>query len=353
MKLKKNLPLPAALLCAVALFTFACNRAEDAQPQSEVAQTAPTPSPANELRPEPQSVDVDEVTPPSADEADVTARERELAAREAELDARERRLRDLPEVSRPVPPSRTETRRAEAAPKPSPKPTVKPSPRTSPAPPPASEPVREEPRRAEPQPAAEPRSDEPEEVAEQPEEQPAREPLITSVTVPAGATFDVEFTKTLASNTSAPGDSFRVRVAHDVMEDGEVAIPAGSEILGEVTEAVPLRKVGGQAKLALRFTDLVLPSGKTVPIDASFVQQGRNETGKDAATIGGAAAGGAILGRILNKGSRGKGAVIGAIIGAAAGTAIASRTPGEEVVISTGSVLSVRLDDSVRVESRR
>jgi hypothetical protein len=137
------------------------------------------------------------------------------------------------------------------------------------------------------------------------------------------------------------------------MEDGEVAIPAGSEILGEVTEAVPLRKVGGQAKLALRFTDLVLPSGKTVPIDASFVQQGRNETSKDAATIGGAAAGGAILGRILNKGSRGKGAVIGAIIGAAAGTAIASKTPGEEVVISTGSVLSVRLDDSIRVESRR
>jgi hypothetical protein len=350
MKLKKKSSLPAALLCAVALFTFACNRAEDAQPQSEVAQTVPAP-PANELRPEPQSVDVEEVTPPSADEADVTARERELADREAELDARERRLRELPEVSRPVSPSRTETRRAEVAPKPSPKPAVKPRP--SPAPAPASEPVREEPRRAEPQPEAEPRSDEPDEVAEQPEEQPAREPLITSVTVPAGATFDVEFTKTLASNTSAPGDSFRVRVAHDVMEDGEVAIPAGSEILGEVTEAVPLRKVGGQAKLALRFTDLVLPSGKTVPIDASFVQQGRNETGKDAATIGGAAAGGAILGRILNRGSRGKGAVIGAIIGAAAGTAIASRTPGEEVVISTGSVLSVRLDDSVRVESQR
>ena len=139
------------------------------------------------------------------------------------------------------------------------------------------------------------------------------------------------------------------------MDEGEVVIPRGSEILGEVTEAVPLRKVGGQAKLALRFTDLVLPSGATVPIDASFVQQGRNETGRDAATIGGAAAGGAILGRILNKGNRSRGAVIGAIIGAAAGTAIASQTPGEEVVIPEGSVVGLQLDDAieVRVQGRR
>jgi len=47
--------------------------------------------------------------------------------------------------------------------------------------------------------------------------------------------------------------------------------------------------------------------------------------------------------------------VIGAIIGAAAGTAIASRNPGEEVVIPAGSVVGLRLDDSVdvRVQNRR
>ena len=41
-----------------------------------------------------------------------------------------------------------------------------------------------------------------------------------------------------------------------------------------VTEAVPLRKVGGRAKLGLKFTDLVLPDGRTVPIDASLVAAG-------------------------------------------------------------------------------
>ena len=169
------------------------------------------------------------------------------------------------------------------------------------------------------------------------------------VTVPAGTRLEVELTRALASNTSSPGDAFRARVSQDVMQDGVVVIPRGSEILGEVIEAVPLKKVGGQARLALKLTDLVLPSGRTVPVQASFIQEGRNETRRDAATIGGATAGGAILGRILSKGDRTRGGVIGALIGAAAGTAIASKTPGEEVVIPEGSVVTLRLDDAVQV----
>jgi hypothetical protein len=173
-----------------------------------------------------------------------------------------------------------------------------------------------------------------------------------AVTVPAGTRLEVELTRTLASNTSSPGDAFRARVSEDVMRDGVVAIPRGSEILGEVTEAVPLKRVGGQARLALKLTDLVLPSGKTVPVEASFIQEGRNETRRDAATIGGAAAGGAILGRILGKGDRSHGGIVGAILGAAAGTAIASKTPGEEVVIPEGSVVTLRLDGAVQVRVR-
>jgi type IV secretory pathway VirB10-like protein len=323
--------LLSVLLCAAALLTFACNRGEEnrageVSTESETASQTEAQPQANELRPEPQSVQVPEETPPNVNDqrAELSAQERQLAAKQAELDAREQRLRERERQSRsrkpsaPAPRPEPEGRSAEVA--------------SAPAP----EPAREEP-------LPEPREEVPE------------PPRTITVTVPAGAVLDVEFTRGVASNTSAPGDAFRVRVAHDVMEDGEVAIPAGSEILGEVTEAVPLRKVGGQAKLALRFTDLVLPSGATVPIEASFVQQGRSETGKDAATIGGGAAAGAILGRVLGKGNRSKGAVIGAIIGAAAGTAIASKTPGEEVVIPEGTVVSLKLDDSVqvKVQSRR
>lgn len=332
--LKTQTILPA-LLCGAALVSFACGRGADHTGQavtettSQTAQAPPVatppPPPVNELRPEPQSVQIQEETPPAVDHgrderAALDAQERELAAREAAVADRERRLKEREQrhpTPRPAPAPRDEE--------------------TSPAPGPSPEPAAEEPAPA-PEPA--------------PEAPPVEQPRTVNVTLPAGTPLDVEFTERLASNTSAVGDTFRVRIANDVVEDGVVAIPRGSEIVGVVTEAVPLPRIGGQARLALKFTDLVLPSGSTVPVHASFVQAGRSETGRDAATVGGAAAGGAVLGRVLSKGNRSKGTLIGAIIGAVAGTAIASKTPGEEVVLPEGSVLGVKLDGSIEVRAR-
>jgi type IV secretory pathway VirB10-like protein len=339
MRSTKNFLLSTAL-SATALLSVACNRqpeevrtaGNDAPAATEAQPLAPQ---SVELTPEPRSVTVEEAAPaPSPSQADLDAKERELAERQADLEARERRLRDR-EETRPAP---------------------RPAPRT-PAPAPA-------PRAPEPAPEVAGRdadvpdvdvetAPEPEERAEPLPEPEPEEALPEPVTVPSGTVLEVELLDTVSSGSSHVGDTFRARVSGDIRTGGRVAIPGGSEILGEVTEAVPLRKVGGQARLTLKFTDLVLPGGTTVPIDASFVQQGRSETGRDAATIGGAAAGGAILGRILNKGSRGRGSVIGAIIGAAAGTVIASRTPGEEVNLFEGSVVDLQLNGPVRIRPRR
>ena len=313
-----------ALLCGAALLAFGCNQGEESRagqvekpaPSTQIAQTqtpAPAPAPApqpqvNELQ-TPRTVQVQPETPQTVKSG---PDERRLQQKQPKT--------QRAAATRPAP--RPSPRVEETAPAPAPVPettTAVPAPSAEPAP--APEPVREEPR-------------------------------MVSVTVPADTRLEVELTRTLASNTSSPGDAFRARVSEDVVQDGLVVIPRGSEILGEVTEAVPLKKVGGQARLALKLTDLVLPSGRTVPVQASFVQEGRNETRRDAATIGGATASGAILGRILSKGDRTRGGIIGALIGAAAGTAIASKTPGEEVVIPEGSVVTLRLDDSVQVRVR-
>ena len=261
--------------------------------------------------------------------------QRDLDRREAELEAHARQVR---ERERKLKAAEQEiARREEAAPAERPAPA--PEPEVA-APAPEAEPEMEA-----PAPESEPR----EEVRA---EEPRPEPRFEPVTVESGTAFSVELLERLSSESSRPGEIFRARVNGDVRQDGRVVIPAGSEVVGEVTEAVPLRKVGGRAKLAVRFTDLVLPSGSSVPIKASFVGQGKSETGRDAATIGGSAAGGAILGRVLNKGDRSKGAVIGAILGAVIGTAIASRTPGEEVTIDQGAVVDLKLDRPVEVRVR-
>lgn len=303
------------------------------QPDSE--QATATASETRDPEIPQQQVEIVEPEPGPDRSADLDARERELQQRQADLDARERSLRSTPSL-RPQPP---------VASKPKPKPAPVPD-RTEPA-----EPTEEE---TETEEIAEAPAPEPEQPVREERPEPVTSPVTSIATVPAGTQMRVEFLESLSSQTSEPGDIFRARVASDVTDDGgEVVIPAGSEVVGVVGEAVPLRKVGGQAKLTLRFTDLVLPSGNTVPIHASFVGEGRSETRKDAATIGGAAAGGAILGRVLSKGNRSRGAVIGAIIGAAAGTAIASRTPGEEVTIDRGTAVDLKLDDAVDVRVRR
>ena len=362
MRTIKTQSLLPVFLCAAALVTFACGRGQGGQdhagqaataapsPASQTSQTSQAPAvhqpqsqpPASELRPEPQSVQIHEEAPPTVDQgrdekAQLDSRERSLAEREAEIAARERRLRQHEQQARsgeirvtPRP------RRPAPAPAPAPMPDQPGDEASAPAPVPVPEPAREEPAPA-PVPAPAP---------------PVEAPRTVEVSLPAGTALGVELLDRLASNTSHAGDTFRVRVAQDVREDGVVAIPRGSEIVGVVTEAVPLPRVGGQARLTLRFTDLVLPSGSTVPIHASLIQQGRNETGRDAATIGGAAVGGAILGQILGKGDRGKASVIGAVIGAIAGTAIASKTAGEEVVIPQGTVLGVKLNDPLEVRAR-
>jgi type IV secretory pathway VirB10-like protein len=372
-----------AMLCAAPLFTFACGREAEEPRESDLSTTsaveenrsagetypAPETPSGVEIREE-RGVDVPDEEVVAAGEAgaggvdELEAHQRELDQKEAELEARARRLRDLERRQREIDVAEREIARRES------QAAVKPERRSEPAEP--ARPARPEPTPEDdvdteevaeapgaggssrgPAPEPEP-AEEADEIARSREE--AREEddrRLEPATVPSGTVVAAEFLETLSSESSRVGDTFRARLTGDVRQGGRVVIPAGSEVVGEVTEAVPLRKVGGRAKLAVRFTDLILPHGVSVPIDASFVGQGKSETGRDAATIGGAAAGGAVLGRVINKRDRSRGAVIGAILGAAIGTAIASRTDGEEVNIFEGSVLDLRFDEPVEVPARR
>ena len=186
-------------------------------------------------------------------------------------------------------------------------------------------------------------------AATQVAEVPKPAPQVIEVTVPSGTILDVAFLDALSSKTSKVGDTFRAEVKREIIQDAMVAIPVGSIVKGTVTEAVSLKKIGGQAKLALDFSTLELPDGHAVPIKASFAEQGKSETGKDAATIGGATAGGALLGRVLGKKDKGKATVIGAILGAAAGTVIAAKTEGQEVEVPAGSEISLQLTEPTKV----
>jgi hypothetical protein len=306
--------------------------------------------PTNELQPRSQSVRVSEASPPppaaaaapdmARAERELAARERRLAQRQAALDARERRLHRHEQ-------SRSAATATDTAAAGGPEPPAA-SAAAGGAIPPAGAGGGSGAAATAGGAAAEGAAGMPGGAPAPAAGQEAPEPAVP-VTLPAGTRFDVEFTKGLASNTSAVGETFRARIVSDLRAEGAIAIPAGSEVLGVVADAVGAGRIGAKAKLTVKFTDLVLPSGATLPVHASFLEEGKSRAGRDAATIGGSAAGGALLGRILSNGGGSRGTILGAIIGAAVGTAIASKTAGEEVVIPEGSVVSLKLDEPLEV----
>lgn len=173
----------------------------------------------------------------------------------------------------------------------------------------------------------------------------------TTVTVPSDTIVTIEFVDTVSSDTSAAGDRFSTRVVEPVSIDGRPVIRAGDEIVGEVVATVPSKKIGGKASLELEFQTLRLSTGEEVPISAVFIEEGEKQTRKDATTIGGATAGGAVLGRIIGHQSDedARGTSIGALVGAAVGTAIAAKNENDPVVLPEGTVLDLRLDAPVEV----
>jgi hypothetical protein len=179
---------------------------------------------------------------------------------------------------------------------------------------------------------------------------PSAEPSARTVeaSLLPGKVLEVEMLETLSSRDSRVGDTFSAHLVQDLRnEDGILVIPAGAEILGEVTHVVPLKKVGGRAELGIEFTHVVVSPDQTVEIRASMVEVGKDKR-KDKKKILISTAAGAILGRIL--GGDTEGAVAGAAVGAAATTAaVAATAKGKDAEIPAGEMVALQLEEVVTV----
>lgn len=166
------------------------------------------------------------------------------------------------------------------------------------------------------------------------------------VTLPEGATFALVLDTPLSSETSAAGDRVVAKLAEDVRVGEKVVVPAGSEVRGQVTAAVPSGRVKGDARLAFDFDTLVL-KGKEHAIAARAIDiTAANQHKRDAAIIGIGAGAGAIIGAIVDGG---KGAGIGGLIGGATGTGVVLRNKGKEVELGAGSRMTVELTQETRL----
>jgi len=171
------------------------------------------------------------------------------------------------------------------------------------------------------------------------------------VTIPQGTSLAVTLDSAVGSDISTVEEAVSAHLSHPVTVGGETVLPAGSRVSGVVTDATRSGKVKGLAHVAVLF-NAVVPSHSDAKyrMTAAAVQRTAQATKKkDAAKIGGAAAGGALIGAIAGGG---KGALIGTAVGGGAGTAVVMSTRGDEVHLPKGSALTVKLSEPLTIRVR-
>jgi hypothetical protein len=140
-------------------------------------------------------------------------------------------------------------------------------------------------------------------------------------------------------------------LARPLLLHGDTVLGEGTRLNGVVTEAAQSGKVKGRAHVALRFNSIT-PRGDDQRYDIRTAAVTRTAEGtkkKDAIKIGAPAAGGAILGALL--GGK-KGAAIGAGVGGGAGTAVVLSSRGEEVHLTKGSAITLKLAAPLTIRVR-
>ena len=166
------------------------------------------------------------------------------------------------------------------------------------------------------------------------------------IVLPTGTNLHLELRSALASDASQVEDTVRARLRKPLAVEGRTILPAGTQVVGYVTDVERSGRVSGRAKLALRFT-VVRHDGEEYDMRTRTIEREAESTkGKDAATIGIGTGAGAAVGAVLGGGS---GAATGAAIGAAAGTGTVLATKGEDVRLEVGTPLDTQLTAPLRV----
>jgi hypothetical protein len=166
--------------------------------------------------------------------------------------------------------------------------------------------------------------------------------------VGAGTEIHAALDTPLSSKTAKPGDRFTATLSDSVRaNNGAVVIPAGARVEGEVAESddeKTLAALKDKPKLSLRFRDVVMPTGQTLPLTATLVSVHDTSSksprkpvmegggGKDSSAIGAASA--------RNLGGPIKGLAIGILSGG--GYVVA--TNGKDVHLPAQAVMLIRVD---------
>ena len=172
--------------------------------------------------------------------------------------------------------------------------------------------------------------------------------------LPAGTTLRVRLNESVGTRSSHEGDQFTAMVTEAVRaSNGVDAVPEGSMLFGHVTGLHSANVPGEHAVIRLAF-DSVRIRGESYPFDGqiSDVNVTSEQTDPTKAGVakeaGVGAIAGAALGVIIGGAELSK-IITGGLLGAAAGTVISLGTGSTQSVIPSGTRMTVRSTETVRM----
>jgi hypothetical protein len=173
---------------------------------------------------------------------------------------------------------------------------------------------------------------------------------VEHVTIPEGTLLSVRMVDGIDSERNRLGDTFLATLEAPLLVGDRVVAPVGTQVEGRVTDLKSAGHFSGRSELALELVRLDMGHG-SYPLETSaWTSQGDSRGKRTAATIGGGAALGAIIGAIAGGG---KGAAIGTVAGAGAGTGVQAATKGKQLKVNPEAVLDFRLQAPVTVVPSR
>ncbi|MBI1955412.1 MAG: hypothetical protein HYS38_03365 [Acidobacteria bacterium] len=166
------------------------------------------------------------------------------------------------------------------------------------------------------------------------------------VAVPAGTRIPIRLEHAISTESNNSGDTFTATLDKPLLVDEKLLAPAGSKVMGLLTDVTDAGRGEGRASLTMVARKLVL-DGKEYDLTTqplTFVA--RSTKKKDAAVIAGGTALGAAIGAIAGGG---KGAAIGAGVGGGSGTGYVLATKGEPVAYGPEARFTFTLSDPLEL----
>ncbi len=167
--------------------------------------------------------------------------------------------------------------------------------------------------------------------------------------IPSGTKINIIVETPIDEETSKVDDEITAKTSEDVVIDGNIVVPAGSTVVGTISDINLAKRLHKSGSVRIEFKNLTLSDNRQIPIVASILTRSGLIKGKytkktalisGATVIGPAAAG---FGAGLAAEGSPVGGVIGAALGLAAGIALFAFQRGNMVDIKAGEELEIEL----------